>query len=98
MMDTVQVEVLQVRDLVKVYRGASEPAVNGLDFSVRQGEIFGLLGPNGAGKTTAISVICALTPPTRGQVTLGGHDVVRNPGAVRSCWVWHPRIWHFIPG
>jgi ABC-2 type transport system ATP-binding protein len=76
-------EVLQVRDLVKVYRGASEPAVNGLTFTVRPGEIFGLLGPNGAGKTTAIMVICALLPPTSGSVTLCGQDVARNPGAAR---------------
>jgi len=72
-----------VRDLVKVYRGAPAAAVNGLDFTVRQGEIFGLLGPNGAGKTTAISVICALMPPTRGRVALDSHDVVRCPSAVR---------------
>ncbi len=76
-------DVLQVRDLVKIYRGAAEPAVNGLDFTVHAGEIYGLLGPNGAGKTTAISVICALLPPTRGQVTLCGHDVVHHPGEVR---------------
>jgi ABC-2 type transport system ATP-binding protein len=76
--------VLQVNDLVKTYRGAAEPAVNGLSFAVQAGEVFGLLGPNGAGKTTALAVICALLPPTRGSVTVCGQDVVRHPGAVRS--------------
>jgi ABC-2 type transport system ATP-binding protein len=82
--DPVGVDVLRVRDLVKVYRGALQPAVNGLEFTVRQGEVFGLLGPNGVGKTTAIMVLCALLPPTHGEVSICGHDVVRHPGEVRK--------------
>jgi len=77
-------EVLRVRQLVKSYPGATRPAVKGLDFTVRPGEIFGLLGPNGAGKTTAILVICALLPPTSGSVAVCGHDVVHGSGAVRK--------------
>ena len=73
-----------MRQLVKIYRGCAEPAVNGLDFSVREGEIFGLLGPNGAGKTTAISIMCTLLRPTSGSVVLGGADVVNDPAAVRK--------------
>lgn len=77
-------EILRVRQLVKVYRGAPAPAVNGLDFVVRQGEIFGLLGPNGAGKTTAISIICTLLRPTSGSILLCGVDAAANPAGVRS--------------
>jgi ABC-2 type transport system ATP-binding protein len=77
-------EIVRVRDLVKVYPGGTVPAVNGLDFAVRPGEIFGLLGPNGAGKTTAISIICTLLRPTSGSVVLSGHDVVTEPAAVRG--------------
>lgn len=76
-------EILKIRNLVKLYRGAATPAVNGLDFSVRKGEIYGLLGPNGAGKTTAISIICTLLRPTSGTVTLCDHDVVNDPASVR---------------
>jgi ABC-2 type transport system ATP-binding protein len=74
---------LKVGNLVKFYKGATVPAVNGLGFEVENGEIFGLLGPNGAGKTTAISIICTLLRPSSGDVTLCGHDVVRNPAVVR---------------
>ena len=83
--------MLQVDQLVKLYRGASVPAVNGLDFSVRRGEIFGLLGPNGAGKTTAISIICTLLKQTSGSVTLCSHDTARNPSAVRGLFGLAPQ-------
>jgi ABC-2 type transport system ATP-binding protein len=75
--------VLQVEQLVKVYRGAAVPALDGLDFSVHSGEIFGLLGPNGAGKTTAISIICTLLRQTSGRVLLCSQDTALNPSGVR---------------
>jgi ABC-2 type transport system ATP-binding protein len=83
--------VLQVERLVKVYRGASVPAVNGLDFSVCSGEIFGLLGPNGAGKTTAISIICTLLRQTSGRVLLCSQDTALNPSGVRSLFGLAPQ-------
>jgi ABC-2 type transport system ATP-binding protein len=67
------------------------PAVNGLDFTVRKGEIFGLLGPNGAGKTTAISIICTLLRPTSGTVTLCDYDVVNDSASVRSLFGLAPQ-------
>lgn len=76
--------VLQVEQLVKVYPGCTVPAVNGLDFSVKAGEIFGLLGPNGAGKTTAISIICTLLKQTSGRVLVCSQDNSLNPSGVRS--------------
>jgi len=83
--------VLQVRGLVKVYRGAGTPALNGLDFTVRDGEVFGLLGPNGAGKTTAISIICTLLRPTGGSVTLCGVDTARFPARARRMFGLAPQ-------
>ena len=83
--------MLQVERLVKVYRGAALPAVNGLDFSVRSGEIFGLLGPNGAGKTTAISIICTLLRQTSGRVMLCSQDTALNPSGVRGLFGLAPQ-------
>jgi ABC-2 type transport system ATP-binding protein len=83
--------VLQVERLVKVYRGSTVPAVNGLDFSVRSGEIFGLLGPNGAGKTTAISIICTLLKQTSGRVMLCSQDTALNPSGVRGLFGLAPQ-------
>ncbi len=59
-------------------------AVAAVDFTVRRQEIFGFLGPNGAGKTTTINILATLLRPTRGRAELNGHDVVREPKAVRQ--------------
>lgn len=58
-------------------------AVDGVDFQVEQGEIFGFLGPNGAGKSTTINMLCTMLRPTAGTAAIDGHDVVRDPGGVR---------------
>ncbi len=58
-------------------------ALDGVSFAVRAGEIFGLLGPNGAGKSTTVRVLATLTKPDEGRALVAGHDVVRDPDAVR---------------
>jgi ABC-2 type transport system ATP-binding protein len=90
--------ILTVRNLVKLYRGATVAAVNDLNFQVGQGECFGLLGPNGAGKTTAISILCTLLRPTSGTVTLCGYDVVTAPASVRPLFGLAPQELALYPG
>jgi ABC-2 type transport system ATP-binding protein len=58
-------------------------AVDGISFSVREGEILGMLGPNGAGKTTTIRMITGFLPPTGGRVTVDGKDLFESPRAAR---------------
>ncbi len=58
-------------------------ALNGVDLRIRRGAVYGLLGPNGAGKTTTIRILATLLRPTAGSATVLGHDVVREPHAVR---------------
>jgi ABC-2 type transport system ATP-binding protein len=72
-----------VTDLVKRYKGAELNAVDGISFSVREGELFALLGPNGAGKTTTISILTTTLVPTSGVALIGGHDLARDPSGVR---------------
>ncbi len=72
---------IEVENLVKKY-GDFE-AVRGISFNVRQGEIFAFLGPNGAGKTTTVHVLTTLLKPTAGRATVAGHDVLKEPIAVR---------------
>jgi ABC-2 type transport system ATP-binding protein len=62
--------VLQVRNLVKDYDGVR--AVDGVSFSIAEGQCFGLLGPNGAGKTTTVEMMEGVTPPTSGEVFYQG--------------------------
>jgi ABC-2 type transport system ATP-binding protein len=69
--------VIEVRRLDKTYAGGFR-ALDGIDLTVRRGEIFALLGPNGAGKTTLISIICGIVNPGNGTVTVDGHDIIRD--------------------
>ncbi|HEY5112651.1 MAG TPA: ABC transporter ATP-binding protein [Coriobacteriia bacterium] len=59
-------------------------AVDGVDFKVKRGEIFGFLGPNGSGKTTTIRMLCGVIAPTSGGGTVMGYDVVAEPERVRE--------------
>ncbi len=65
---------IEIRDLVKIYRGNDEPALNSISLTVPHGEIFGLLGPNGAGKTTTINILCGILGATSGSVKIEGMD------------------------
>jgi ABC-2 type transport system ATP-binding protein len=73
---------IKVENIVKRY-GTFE-AVKGVNFEVATGEIFGLLGPNGAGKSTLIRMMTTLIPVTGGRALVDGHDVVKEPNAVRN--------------
>jgi ABC-2 type transport system ATP-binding protein len=80
--------IVEIRGLTKVYAekqrvAARIAAIDGIDLSVEQGEIFGLLGPNGAGKTTTISIATTRALPTSGSVTIAGVDVVARPATAR---------------
>jgi len=72
---------IETVDLTKRYGELT--AVNKLNLSIAEGEIFGLLGPNGAGKTTAILMLLGLTEPTSGKARVRGHDSTREPLAVK---------------
>ncbi|MEM1526461.1 MAG: ABC transporter ATP-binding protein [Ignisphaera sp.] len=75
--------VVNVRNLVKVY-GKHSIGVDGLTFSVNEGEIYALVGPNGSGKTTTLRIIATLIKPTEGEVHVYGVDVVKDPLRARS--------------
>lgn len=79
-----QAVTIEVKDLVKRYPRASVNAVDGISFSVRQGEIFGLLGPNGAGKTTTIGVLTTGILPTSGSASISTIDVLADPMSVKQ--------------
>jgi len=59
-------------------------SVDGIDLSIKEGELFSLLGPNGAGKTTTIKMLCCLLRPSSGTATIMGHDIQKDPIAVKQ--------------
>jgi ABC-2 type transport system ATP-binding protein len=73
---------ITARSLRRTFKGGVE-AVRDIDLTVSSGEVFGFLGPNGAGKTTTVRMLCTLLPPTAGQATVAGFDVVQDGADVR---------------
>jgi ABC-2 type transport system ATP-binding protein len=74
-------EAIVVEELRKRYGDVQ--ALDGVTFSVREGEVFGLLGPNGAGKSTTVRVLVTLTQPDEGSARVAGHDVRTQQAQVR---------------
>lgn len=74
--------IIQTEELTKYY--GQVKAVDHLDLTVYEGEIFGFLGPNGSGKTTTLLMLMGLTLPTSGTATVGGYDIIKNSRDIRK--------------
>ncbi len=74
--------IIEAEGLTKKY--GSQTAVNSLNLTIYEGEVFGFLGPNGAGKTTSILMFLGLTEPTSGKVKVVGFDPTRDPFHVKE--------------
>ena len=74
--------IVETHQLTKVFPG-NITAVDGIDFEIAEGEVFGFLGPNGAGKTTTIKMLNTLIRPTSGTANVVGYDVAKKPAQVR---------------
>src|SRR3569623_754976 len=72
---------IEARGLTKSF--GRTRALRGVDLAVPAATVYGFVGPNGAGKTTTIRILATLTRPDEGTATVLGHDVVREPAAVR---------------
>lgn len=76
---------IQITGLEKSY---DKPVIQGLDLTVESGQFYALLGPNGAGKTTILRMIAGLLPPDKGQITVRGIDVLKDPIAAKQKLAW----------
>ena len=74
--------MIRVTELTKDY--GSRRALHGLTFETQQGEVVGFLGPNGAGKTTTMRILTSYMPPTSGEATVAGYDVITESLEVRK--------------
>jgi ABC-2 type transport system ATP-binding protein len=74
--------MINIDHITKIYNTIR--ALDSLTLIINQGEVFGLLGPNGAGKTTTIKILTTLSKATSGRAAIGGHDVEKEPLAVKN--------------
>ncbi|UCF59729.1 MAG: ABC transporter ATP-binding protein [Anaerolineaceae bacterium] len=74
--------IIESKSLTRTFRQTK--AVDGLDLSIRRGEIFGLVGPDGAGKTTILRLLAGLLDITEGSLTVDGHDLASDAEAVKA--------------
>jgi ABC-2 type transport system ATP-binding protein len=87
-------QALSIRGLRKTYDNGFE-AVKAIDLEVPRGEFFALLGPNGAGKSTTIGIVSSLINKTAGEVSVFGHDLDREPAAVKASIGLVPQEFNF---
>ena len=76
--------VIAVHELTKQF--GDFVAVDHINFSVKQGEVFAFLGPNGAGKSTTIKMLTTLLKPTSGEIDLAGHNVIKQQAKARTAF------------
>ena len=74
--------IIEIKGLIKSFK--DKEVLKGVDFEIKQGEIFALLGENGAGKTTTIKILATLSKMTAGTAIVNGFDVIKNPNDVRK--------------
>ena len=85
---------LSIRQLTKTY-GNGFQALSGIDLDVAEGDFFALLGPNGAGKSTTIGILSTLVNKTSGTVNIFGHDLDKEPAALKRCIGVVPQEFNF---
>ncbi len=76
--------MIEVKDLDKSYRKGRVKALNGISFTVEDGEIFGVIGPDGAGKSSLFRILASLILPDSGSATMNGYDAVKDYRKVRQ--------------
>jgi ABC-2 type transport system ATP-binding protein len=95
--------MIQTFGLVKQYKNLT--AVNNLDLTIQEGDIFGFIGPNGAGKTTTIKMLATLTKPTAGYATVAGYNILTQADDVKRVIGYMPdsfgvyedmKVWEYL--
>ncbi|MBP5180851.1 MAG: ATP-binding cassette domain-containing protein [Clostridiales bacterium] len=82
--------MIEITNLVKRYGDIK--AVNGISFTVNDGEVLGFLGPNGAGKSTTMNIITGYLSSTSGSVKVNGHDILEEPDLAKKCIGYLPEL------
>lgn len=76
--------MLEVKNLVKTFRGSKSTVLNGINFVVNDGEVYGIIGKNGAGKSTTLKCIMGIIPFEMGTINVSGFDIAKNPNQAKQ--------------
>ncbi|MBQ4002177.1 MAG: ABC transporter ATP-binding protein, partial [Lachnospiraceae bacterium] len=82
--------MIKVSHLTKRYGPVT--AVKDLSFEIGEGHVYGFLGPNGAGKSTTMNIMTGCLSPTKGHVTIDGHDIIDEPAEAKKCIGYLPEL------
>ena len=82
--------MIEVKNLVKDYGG--HLAVDHLNFTIEDGQIYGFLGPNGAGKSTTMNIMTGYIGATEGDVLINGHNILEEPEEAKKCIGYLPEL------
>lgn len=83
--------LVEIKNLYKVFKKQPKPALDNINAVIPKGKLMGLVGPDGAGKTTLIRLIAGLLLPTQGQITVAGHDSVKDPEFIHEMSGYMPQ-------
>ncbi len=83
--------LIEIKNLSKIFKKQPTPALDNINAVIPKGKLIGLAGPDGAGKTTLIRLIAGLLLPTQGQITVAGHDTVKDPEAIHAITGYMPQ-------
>ena len=95
--------IIEIQGLTKVYGELN--ALNDLNLTIDEGEVFGFIGPNGAGKTTTMRILTTLLKPSAGKASIAGYSVMKNPHDVRRVIGYMPdffgvyddmKVWEYL--
>lgn len=86
--------MIQVKNITKKY--GDFVAVDNISFDIQKGEIVGLLGPNGAGKSTTMNMITGFIEATKGEIIIGGYDILKKPQKAKNKLGICQKEYHYI--
>lgn len=89
--------MISVRGIKYQYKGSEQPALDGIELDIEDGQLFGLLGPNGAGKTTLISLLTGLRKADAGSIVYHDRDINQHRTELQKCIAWVPQEYAFYP-
>ena len=93
--------MLEIKNLSKTYRGSTVKAIDNINLTIEDGDIYGFVGPNGAGKSTTIKCVVGIQEYEEGEILLNGENIKKNPISIKKQIAYvpdNPEIYEYLSG